>query len=238
MIICNSKKFIFIHVHKTGGSSFELGMEPYMAWNDLILGSTEHGERVNKYYNSRFKLGKHYSIRDVETACGIELVDSYVTCTMVRHPVNRAVSLFNFVGSIIQEWANKNSLSLADVRKGFRRHAKRFPVLEWPASRAFIESSDFSDFIRSPHLEKEIAFRPQLGRIQRADGSLVQHVWKLEEVRTWEPKVADLLGLGSAFALPRANESKATLIKSSDIPAKDRQFIEDLHQVDLKAFSY
>lgn len=238
MIICNSKKFVFIHIHKTGGSSFEMGMEPHMAWNDLILGSTEHGERINKYYNSRFKLGKHYSIRDVELACGNEIVDSYVTCTMVRHPVNRAVSLFNFVGSIVMEWANNKSLKLPEVRRSFQKHVKQFPVLEWPASRAFVESDDFSAFIKSPHLDKEIAFRPQLSRIQRADGSLVQHVWKLEEARDWEPAVAGLLGLDSPFVLPRANESKATLIKSGDIAAKDRQFIEDLHRVDLKAFSY
>lgn len=238
MIICNSKKFIFIHIHKTGGSSFEVGMEPHMAWNDLILGSTDHGERINKYYNSRFKLGKHYAIRDVELVCGNELVDSYITCAMVRHPVSRVVSLFNFVGSIVTDWSNKKSLKLADLRRDFGTYSKQFPMLEWPASRAFIDSDDFSGFIKSPHLDREIGFRPQLGRIQRADGSLVKHIWKLEEARDWQSAVQGALGLDSPFLLPRANKSKATLIKSSDISAKDRQFIEDLHQVDLKAFSY
>jgi len=209
-----------------------------MAWNDLILGSTSNGDRINTYYNLRFKLGKHYAIRDVESVCGKQLVDAYTTCAMVRHPVSRVVSLFNYVGSMIIGWANKKSLTLTDLRRDFGKYSKQFPVLAWPASRAFIDSDDFSAFIRSPHLDREIGFRPQLNRIQRADGSLVKHIWKLEEARHWQSSVQGALGLESPFLLPRANKSKATLIKSSDIPAKDRQFIKELHQVDLKAFSY
>ena len=47
MIICHSRKYVFIHIHKTGGTSVESALEPTLHWNDLLLGSTPFGEVAN-----------------------------------------------------------------------------------------------------------------------------------------------------------------------------------------------
>src|SRR5215469_1250703 len=98
MIISHSRKFIFVHIHKTAGTSVEIGLDPWLSWDDVVLGSTPRGQAINNTYHARFGLNKHSSIAEIERVCGKQLVDGCFTFATVRHPVSRLCSLYNFVG--------------------------------------------------------------------------------------------------------------------------------------------
>jgi hypothetical protein len=51
MIISHSRKFIFIHIHKTAGESISEALRPYLSGRDLLLGTSLRGELNNAYYN-------------------------------------------------------------------------------------------------------------------------------------------------------------------------------------------
>src|SRR5215469_2544795 len=58
MIISHSRRFIFVHIHKAGGTSVEQALDPHLAWNDLILGGSQFGEKIQGAYQKRFGLNK------------------------------------------------------------------------------------------------------------------------------------------------------------------------------------
>ena len=101
MIICHSRRFVFVHVHKTGGTSIKTALDPLLQWNDLILGGTPIGEYLNEVYRQRFKLSKHASVAEIDKVCGTALCDEYYVFATVRHPVDRLCSIYNFIGGIV-----------------------------------------------------------------------------------------------------------------------------------------
>src|ERR671918_1169665 len=58
-IVCRSRKFIFVHLHKCGGTSVEQAFAPHARWNDLVIGSTFWGELLQPLYKRRYGLTKH-----------------------------------------------------------------------------------------------------------------------------------------------------------------------------------
>ena len=79
----------------------EIGLGPHLKWNDLSLGGTVFGEKINEAYRERYRLNKHSSVSEVEIICGSEILDEYYVFSTVRHPLNIIYSLNNFVGGIV-----------------------------------------------------------------------------------------------------------------------------------------
>ena len=46
MIISHTHRAIFVHIPKTAGTSITALIEPALRWNDLVLGGTTFGERI------------------------------------------------------------------------------------------------------------------------------------------------------------------------------------------------
>src|SRR5258708_2149793 len=105
MIISHSRRFIFVHIHKTGGTSVELALDKFLSWNDLVLGGSPLGEAMNDTYRERYGLDKHSSVAEIDQVCGPQLSSRYTVLATVRHPLNRLCSLYNFVGTIVHHHA-------------------------------------------------------------------------------------------------------------------------------------
>ena len=73
MIISNTHRAIFVHVPKTAGTSITSLLAPALRWNDLVLGGTTFGERIQAAYKERFGLFKHARARDIRQVVGEEV---------------------------------------------------------------------------------------------------------------------------------------------------------------------
>jgi hypothetical protein len=237
MIICHSRKFIFIHIHKTGGTSVERALDPHLAWNDLILGGSVFGEKIQQPYSRRFGLGKHSTVADIERVCGNALIEDYYVFSLVRHPLSRLCSVYNFVATTLQKWAKQQNIRFEDVGQHITAEAaKKKPGLKWASTKAFLESRGFAEFIRRPELTEAPGFRPQTTCLAGEEGGLKAEYFRLEDYPEW---IAGLNGrLGLDFSLPRDNESRFKLVNDQSVSDEDRAYIESAFRRDYEIFGY
>ena len=267
MIICHSRKFIFIHIHKTGGTSVEVALEPILTWKDLILGSSALGELIQPEFNRRFSLEKHSSISDVERVCGSEILSEYYVFSTVRHPLDRICSVYNFIATVIYSWAVSNTIKvriadflskrgsrsaarLRQVAMALARHhaemsaraltdetKQKAPELTWPASIAFISTDSFSAFIRHPWLFEDRAFQTQVSQLCNKDGTSV-----LTSAFRIEDQARWMPIVSERIkfeiSLPRLNVSPLKLITAGSVSADDRTYIEKRFHEDYRRFGY
>lgn len=236
MIYSRSLNFVFIHIHKTGGSSMEIALDPHLRWDDLVLGSTPLGEAMNDPYRHRHGLNKHSSIQEVQNVCGADLVARSYCFAMVRHPVHRICSLYNFVGSIVTKWAVNAGVPLDTMRSDLGRFVKAHPPLGWPASRAFIQSQSFTEFLTQPELARDEGFIQQISRLSLEGKGLACNALKLEEIDHWLPDLSARLGVN--LTVPHENVSGLKLVSAKTISPEARATIRTMFSEDFAAFGY
>ncbi|HSO81671.1 sulfotransferase family 2 domain-containing protein [Thiocapsa sp.] len=191
MIISNSNRFIFIHLHKCAGSTITNLLSPHSRWNDIELGVTTLGEAVQRPYQQRFRLWKHAGADLVRGVLGEKLFGSYFKFAFVRNPLIRVVSFYTFIQKL-------------------HRHPSeqvRNMVGQWPISEALRDSADFPEFIRHPRFVE-----PSMSRLltESADPDarvLVDFVGHVERFDHDIATVFDRIGLPLPERIDRMNES-------------------------------
>lgn len=237
MIISHSHRFTFVHIHKTGGTSIERALDPHLAWYDLILGGSPFGEQLQQPYAERFKLHKHSSVADIEQLCGPKYIEQYFLFAVVRHPVARACSLYNFAATTLTRWATKQGVDLNEVSLHItEKAAKKKPGLNWASSRAFMASRNFSDFIRDERTCGAPGFRTQVSSLKASSGNVIGRFYRIEEHDSWAASLADKLGI--ELHLPHANASTVKLADDRMVSDEDRRYLEGVFGEDYEAFGY
>ena len=80
-MISNTKKFIYIHINKCGGTSLT---------NVLMKHATDFNTKKIGYR-------KHSTMQQVYDAIGIDLADSYYKFTVIRNPLDRISSFYRHI---------------------------------------------------------------------------------------------------------------------------------------------
>jgi hypothetical protein len=239
MIISRHHGFIFIHIPKTGGTSMEVSLARHLAWDDLILGSTELGFAMNSAYQKRYGLFDHANLADVAAVCGPELTNSSFIFAMVRHPLDRIVSLYNFLHTLVEGHCHSIRLDpdLLRLRIQSGEVAGDPDFCAWPETKAYAQTLNFSGFLREVDTTRCITLRPQLSFVSPPPGvKPVDQVIRLEELDQTIPEIAGRLGLP---ILPgRLNASTRIRLLPRDVTVSDRRRIEELYYEDLVAFDY
>lgn len=188
MIISPQRNFIFIHLHKCGGSSVTEAYQPHMLWNDIVLGTTPIGTAMDSIYRPNFGLHKHVSAANAKAIIGGAFWNTSRRFALIRHPHAIYESLYRWSSQVIKHESNKNPLRVAWWREHVKRDRYPHPFLKWPPIRFNLLSNNFVEFmqhvvtsdVRGP------SFTPIVDRLSEAGNLLVSDVYKLEEVeRFW-----------------------------------------------------
>jgi hypothetical protein len=235
MIVSHSRKFIFIHIHKTAGESVTHALAPFLARGDLVLGSTPIGEVRNAYYARRHSLKKHGLATTVRDAYGPRIWEDYFKFSFVRNPYDRARSLYFFYEKVAKR---RQSASVINLQYLLPALATRDP-LRWPGMTAYLETRSFSGFIRHPNFSTEkIATRTQFSILSDPDRTLmVDFVGRFENLAEDFRTVARRLRLPEA-TLDRHNASANSRRSAEPMAPEDRDLLYQLYRDDFDAFGY
>jgi hypothetical protein len=179
MIISNSKKFIFIHTHKCGGSTITELLSPYSCWNDIELGVTTFGETLQSVYKQRFGLWKHSDAREVRNVVGNETFETYFKFGFVRNPFFRTISFYTFIAKLHRTLVGEN----------------REIIKTWPISQAFVESDGFPEFIRHPRFVEPPMTRLLTEPVGDSFTIIVDYIGKVESFDRDLAEVFQRIGL-------------------------------------------
>lgn len=245
-LISNSRRFIFVHLHKCGGTSIEKALGPQMAWNDLILGSTRYGEKLQQIYQPEYGLFKHSTASEIKSVVGDELWEQYFTFSTVRHPFDRVVSFYSYLNTFYLNFYRGSALKLLYyldranlVVPAMTKIPKLDDAFRWPGITSSIESKSLSEFIRIERCWESYGMIPQFERLSDPSGQrlIVDYVSRLEDLDNNWAYIQEKTGI--VQPLPHANKSKR---KYKDwrkyFSLEDINFLEEKYRADLATFDY
>lgn len=233
MIISHSRKFIFVHIHKTAGESISTALLPFLGRGDLVLGATARGELANAWYDWRHGLQKHSAARRIRGYLGEGPWEEYRSFSFVRDPADRARSLYFYFERML---AARRQRSLRNALLWLPGTDFRDP-LKWPGMQAYLETSSFSEFIRHPKFSPAIfGARRQSDILSDGAGRLlVDRVGKFESLGEDFAGIAGWLGLAGA-SLGHRNASKNR--EAAPFDPADRALLAEMYRDDHALFGY
>ncbi|NTT85536.1 sulfotransferase family protein [Tabrizicola fusiformis] len=168
MIISPGRRYVFVHIPKTGGTALSLALEARAMKEDILIGDTPKARarrgRV-KALQAPGRLWKHSTLADIEGA--VPGMEGFFTLALVRNPWDRAVSYYHWLR--MQGFAHPavglaKALSFSD----FLHHPQTMTAFRlWPYG-AYLRDRSGAEratlFARLEHLASDLApFEAHLG---------------------------------------------------------------------------
>jgi Sulfotransferase family len=194
MIISRARRFIFVHIPKTGGTALSMALEGRAARDDILIGDTPKA-RARKMrlrgVKAAGRLWKHATLADIDGLVTRDEVATFYTVTLVRNPWDRMVSYYHWLrGQVFAHPAVglAKSLNFGD----FLHHAQTQTALAlWPYPAYMRDAAGVeraSLYARLEHLDDDLApFEAHLGfrvtPLRRANES--------DRARDWRAFYAD-----------------------------------------------
>ena len=213
MIISRRRRFIFVHIPKTGGTALSLALESRAMADDILIGDTPKARarlgRI-KGATSAGRLWKHSTLADIDGLVTRDEVADFFTLTLVRNPWDRAVSYYHWL----------------------RMQAFAHPAV------GLAKSHDFSGFLNHPQITTAFrlwpapAYMRDAGGVERA--SLYVRVERLEaDLAPFEAHLGFRVG-----PLPRVNLSDRARDWRGFYSDADAALLADLCAPDIARFGY
>lgn len=182
MIISWGRRYIFIHIPKTGGTAMALALEGRARADDILIGDTAKARRRRGRLagiETRGRLWKHSSLAQIEGLISPGELAGMFCFTMVRNPWDRMVSYYSWL------------------------RGQRF---DHPAVRR-AQALDFAAFVAAPETQAAWAALPARAYLSDAQG--VEHCslairleqWRADAVPLWDH-------LGFSLELSHVNASE------------------------------
>lgn len=227
MIISHSRKFIFVHVRKTAGESITEALTPYLASTDLTIGTTFRGKVAARIHPKRTPFNKHTQARFLRSHLPQDVWTPYFKFAFVRNPVDRTQSFYRYLGNLLKKRGDKTFRSMILALSG---SASADP-LRWPVTRAYLETSAFSEFIRHPAFNG----KGQCESLCDAEGRIiVDFIGNYESLDADFARVTERIGLGP-ISLPRRNASRGSA-PSDTLSPEDNAYLAEVFRRDFEIF--
>jgi len=193
MIISRQRKFIFVHVPKTGGTALALALEARAARDDILIGDTPKAKARagrRKGVKTAGRVWKHAGLADVVGLVTLEEIEEFLTVTLVRNPWDRAVSYYHWLR---EQGFEHPAVGLAKTLdfNGFLNHPQTVSAFRlWPYGaymRLPSGQEKESLFIRLENFTEDVEpFETHLGF-----GLSLPHANESARGRDWRPYYSD-----------------------------------------------
>lgn len=212
MIISRGRRFIFVHIPKTGGTALSLALEARAMKDDILIGDTPKARARRGRYktaHSQGRLWKHSTLSDIQGLVTAEETASFFTLAMVRNPWDRAVSYYHWL----------------------RAQAFAHPAV------GLAKSHDFSGFLNHPQTQTAFRLWPYAAYLR--DGLGAERASLFIRLEHFANDVAPFEAhLGFRLALPQENSSDRDRDWRRYYSDVDAQLIADLCAPDIGRFGY
>jgi Sulfotransferase family len=140
MFLSRGRRFIFIHIPKTGGTALTLALEARAMKDDVIVGDTPKA-RARKGrlegVETAGRLWKHSTLRGIRGLATDEEIAAFYTFTLIRNPWDRMVSYYH--------WLTAQSFAHPAVTLARSRDFDGF--LAAPETRAAIGGNPYASYV-------------------------------------------------------------------------------------------
>lgn len=220
-IVNHTRRFIFVHVPKSAGTTVSEVLSRLTTYRDQEIGATAFGQAINRPYAQRFGLRKHCTASELVDVVGESTWREYFTFGFIRNPYARSYSTYTFLKRW-REWEG------SDVMDSF------------PSFEAFVSS----DFFERPGPDEIL--EPQLHWLGSAGGDEALDVDAVFRVETMEVSMLSLWDrlcpeapLDPATDIPVSNSSSAPGAWRANVSSAPlRARIEARYSADFEALGY
>ena len=211
MIISPSRRFVFLHIPKTGGTALTLALESRARADDILIGDTPKArarKRRLAALTPAGRLWKHSTLADVAGVVPEDLT-GWCVLTLVRNPWDRLLSYYHWLRA---QSFDHSAVTLAKIL-------------------------DFSAFLNHPSTRAAFAAWPAAAYTRDATG--VDRVTLAARVERLEAELAPLWDhLGFRLTIPRANESDRPRDWRPAYSDADAALVATLCAEDISRFGY
>ncbi len=182
MIISIGRRYVFVHMPKTGGTSLALALEQRAMKDDILLGDTPKAikrRRRAKSLNAKGRLWKHSTLADIDGVLSTQDIEGMFVFTLVRNPWDRIVSYYHWLRT--QNFDHPDVVRAQELDfEGFVLHPatlrtfQRNPVRTYVTTSKGVEKCDA--YIRLEHFKEDarplidhLGFELSLPHLNRSD---------------------------------------------------------------------
>lgn len=213
MIISPGRRYIFVHVPKTGGTALSLALEARAHADDILIGDTPKARRRRGRLQglaARGRLWKHATLADIEGVVNAADLPRYFVLTLVRNPWDRVVSYYHWL---------------------------RMQQFDHPAV-TLAKGRDFAGFLQEPWLQESLRRSGYASYVQAADGQ--EHCDLFARIEHLDADLAPFEAhLGFTLTpLPHHNRSARAAGHRGHFTDRTAAIVADFAAADIARFGY
>ena len=212
MMLSRGRRYIFIHIPKTGGTAMAQALEARAMADDVMIGDTPKAVKRRgrlKGVTANGRLWKHSTLADIEGLASAEEIADFFTVTLVRNPWDRLVSYYHWLQA-----------------QGFDHPAVQLA-----------KTHDFSGFLAQP--STQASFRQWPARRYMTDLRGVERASLYVRLEAFEQDIKPFEAhLGFGLELPIVNQSKRAAGWRDYYSESHRALVESLCSEDISRFGY